>query len=61
MISAKQLDMSKQAKDVLQAATLAAAIGVSIISYDNKSLWLSLLAGALIAVYVHISNIKTKI
>jgi len=52
--------MSKQAKDVLQAATLATAIGVSIISYDNKSLWLTLLAGTLIAVYVHISNIKTK-
>ena len=52
--------MSKQAKDILQAATLAAAIGVSIISYDNKSLWLSLLAGTLIAAYVHISNIKTK-
>ena len=52
--------MSKQAKVVLQAATLAAAIGVSIISYDNKSSWFSLLAGTLIAVYVHISNIKTK-
>lgn len=52
--------MSKIAKDILQAATLTVAIGVSIISYDNKSLWLSLLAGTLIAVYIHISNIKTK-
>lgn len=52
--------MSKLAKNVLQAATLAAAIGVSIISYDYKSLWLTLLAGALIAGYIHISNIKTK-
>lgn len=52
--------MRKQAKDALQAATLAAAIGVSIISYDNKSLWLTLLAGTLIGVYINISNIKTK-
>lgn len=53
--------MTKLAKNVLQAATLAAVIGVSIISYDDKSLWLTLLAGTLIAVYVHISNIKTRI
>ena len=53
--------MSKIAKDILQAATLAAAIGVAIISYDYKSLWLTLLAGTLIAGYVHISNIKIKI
>ena len=52
--------MSKQAKNVLQAAALAAAIGVSIISYDYKNLWLSFLAGTLIAGYIHISNIKTK-
>lgn len=52
--------MNKQTKQILQSAMLAAAIGVSIISYDHNNLWLALLAGALIAEYVHLNDIKTK-
>ena len=52
--------MDRILKELLQAITLASAIGVSILSCNTKNVWLILLAGVLIAVYVHVSNIESE-
>ena len=52
--------MDKILKELLQAMTLASAIGVSVLSCDTKNVWLGILAGVLVAVYVHVSNIESE-
>lgn len=57
----KENNMNKTLKKIiLQTALLASAIGTSIIAYDSDKIWLTLVAGCLIASYVEISNIENE-
>ena len=48
-------------KIILQTALLAAAIGMSIVAYhSDKNIWLTLIAGCFIALFVITSNIENE-
>lgn len=47
-------------KIILQTAILAAAIGMSIVAYHSENIWLTLIAGCFIALFVITSNIEDE-
>ena len=52
--------MNRFLKDLLKSVTLASAICTAILGYDEKNVWLAILFGVFVTLYVQLGNIKTR-
>ena len=47
-------------KDILQVVALTCTIGLAILGYEYKNMWISGLYGLCASLYVQLGHIKTK-
>ena len=52
--------MKRTLKDILQVVTLTGTIGLAILGYEYKNMWITGLFGLCAALYVQLGHIKTK-